>query len=113
MLTQLPGSKWSYEKAAHLLNRLGFGATPPQIEAAHGLGLEGVLREMIDAPIDADRVVAPEWAQPTNIQAMRMELKALPEGSPERKNHMREIQEKQAAQILDLRRWWLNRMLTA
>ncbi len=113
MLTQLPGSKWSYERVAHLLNRLGFGATPPEVEAAHSLGLEGILREMIDAPSDADRVAAPEWANPTNIQAMRMELKALPEGSPERKNKMREMQQQQGAQILDLRHWWLNRMLTS
>jgi uncharacterized protein (DUF1800 family) len=42
-----------------------------------------------------------------------MALQALKEGSPERKEKMREMQEMQAAQILDLRRWWLNRMTTA
>jgi uncharacterized protein (DUF1800 family) len=114
MLAPFPGSKWSYEKGAHLLNRIGFGATPSQIETAYRVGLDGILREMVDAPVDTDdRVAAPAWAHPINIQAMRVELNALKQDSPERQEKMRQMREKEAAQIVDLRRWWLDRMMTA
>ena len=39
MLTPLPASAWDLTKAAHLLNRAGFGGTPEEIEALHKVGL--------------------------------------------------------------------------
>ncbi len=113
MLTPLSGSNWSYEKAAHLLNRIGFGGTPQQIESAHGRGLDAILRELVDAREEPDREPPPKWAHPQNLKEIQMALQALKADSPERKEKMREMQEMQAAQILDLRRWWLNRMTTA
>jgi uncharacterized protein (DUF1800 family) len=113
VLTPLPGSKWNYEKAAHLLNRAAFGGTPAQIESAHGRGLDSILRELLDSPYERDHMVPPpEWAHPRNIRAIRMALQALKEDAPERKNQMREMREMEVAQALDLRRWWLNRMIT-
>jgi len=112
MLTAFLRSQWSYEKAAHLLNRIGFGGTPREIESAHRRGLDAILRQFIDAGDEPDKVSAPLWAHPQNLKEIRMFLQARKEDSPERKEKMREMQEMQAAQILDLRRWWLNRMAT-
>jgi uncharacterized protein (DUF1800 family) len=113
VLTPLSGSKWNYEKAAHLLNRIGFGGTPTQIESAHGRGLDAILRELVDAREEPDREPPPKWAHPQNVKEIRMALQALKEDAPERKEKMREMREMEAAQILDLRRWWLSRMMTA
>jgi uncharacterized protein (DUF1800 family) len=93
-------------------NRIGFGGTPAEIESVHGRGLDAILRELVDAPDEPDPPPPPKWAHPQNLQQARMALNALKEGSPERKDKMREMREMQAAQKLDLRRWWLDRMMT-
>ena len=67
----------------------------------------------MDSHDEPDKVPAPPWAHPQNLKEIRAALQALKEGSPERKEKMREMQEMQAAQILDLRYWWLKRMMTA
>jgi len=113
MLTPFLGSKWNYEKAAHLLNRIGFGATPTEIESVYARGLDAILRELVDSRDESDNPPAPGCAHPQNLKEIRMALQALKEGSPERKEKIREMQELQAAQTLDLRRWWLHRMATA
>ena len=113
MLTPLSGSNWNYGKAAHLLNRIGFGGTPTQIESAHARGLDAILRELVDAHEEPDREPPPKCAHPQNLKEIRMALQALKEDAPERKEKMREMREMEAAQILDLRRWWLSRMVTA
>src|SRR6516164_2922854 len=107
MLTPFPGSKWNYEKAAHLLNRIGFGATPTEIESVYARGLDAILRELVDSRDESDNAPAPGCAHPQNLKEIRMALQALKEGSRERKEKNREMQELQAAQTLDLRRWWL------
>ena len=113
MLTPFPGSTWNYGKAAHLLNRVGFGGTPTEIESVYAKGLDSVLRQLVDAPDEPNRVPAPAWAHPQNLKEILTALQALKDGSPERKEKMREMQEMQAAQIVDLRHWWLRRMVTA
>ena len=113
VLTPFQGSQWNYEKAAHLLNRIGFGGTPREVESVHAQGLDSILRQLIDTRDEPDKVAAPPWAHPQNLKEIRAALQALKEGSPERKEKMREMQEMQAAQILDLRQWWLERMMTA
>ncbi|MBV9671114.1 MAG: DUF1800 domain-containing protein [Acidobacteriales bacterium] len=113
VLTPFQGSQWNYEKAAHLLNRIGFGGTPADIESVHAQGLDAILRQLVDSRDEPDKVPAPPWAHPQNLKEIRAALQALKEGSPERKEKMREMQEMQAAQILDLRYWWLKRMMTA
>ena len=113
VLTPFQGSKWDYGKAAHLLNRLGFGGTPAQIESVHGQGLDAVLRQLVDVHDEPDRVPPPAWAHPENLKEIQTALQALKPDSAERKDKMRQMQETRAAQILDFRRWWLNRMKTA
>jgi uncharacterized protein (DUF1800 family) len=113
VLTPFQGSQWNYEKAAHLLSRIGFGGTPADIESVHTQGLDAILRQLVDSHDEPEKVPAPAWAHPQNLKEIRTALQALKEGSPERKEKMREMQEMQAAQILDLRYWWLKRMMTA
>jgi len=113
MLTPFQGSQWNYEKAAHLLNRIGFGGTPSEIESARAQGLDAILRQLVNSDDEPDKVPVPSWAHPQNLKEIRAALQALKEGSPERKERMREMQEMQAAQTLELRHWWLKRMMTA
>jgi uncharacterized protein (DUF1800 family) len=107
----LPSRQWNEETAAHLLNRAGFGATPAEVETARKKGLAATVQSLVDPAADAGEVAPPSWAKPRNIREMRMEARAQPDVPGERKEKMRDLRKMEGEQILDLRRWWLERMM--
>ena len=111
MLTPLPAQKWNDEMAAHLLNRAAFGGTPAEIEASRKKGLAAAVRELVDFGSDATNVPPPSWAHPRNIRQMRMKMRGAKADSSERKEKKREIRMMEGEEIVDLRRWWLDRMM--
>ncbi|HEY2615074.1 MAG TPA: DUF1800 domain-containing protein [Chthoniobacterales bacterium] len=112
MLTPLPPANWDDAKSAHLLNRAAFGGTPEEIAAAREKGLTKVLRELLDATPDAIPVPAAAWSQPRDIRAVRMAIRAEKNEPGARKEKQREFRQMEGESILDLRRWWLDRMMT-
>jgi len=113
VLSPLPRLKWSRDKAAHLLNRAGFGGTPSEIDAAYARGLAATLSQLVDFDNAAARVPPPVWAHPRNIREARMELQSKRDQPEERKEQLREIQMTENNNILDLRQWWLDRMMNS
>ena len=111
VLTPLPTQKWNNETAAHLLNRAAFGGTPAEIESAQKKGLNGALRDLVDVSSDAATVPSPTWAQPHNIRAQRMEIKAAKDRGENFQEKARQIRMMEGQNILDLRHWWLDRMM--
>jgi uncharacterized protein (DUF1800 family) len=111
MLTPLPDSKWNDATAAHLLNRAGFGGTPDEIERNRQKGLTGAVRDLVDVKPDAANVPPPAWAHPRNIRAQRMEIKAAKDRDENFQTKVREVRMMEGDEMIDLRRWWLDRML--
>jgi uncharacterized protein (DUF1800 family) len=111
VLTPLADSKWNAAATAHLLNRAGFGGTPDEIERTRQKGLTAALREFVEVKSDAANVPPPAWARPRDIRAQRMEIKAAKEHGENFQNKVRQIQMMEGDEIVDLRRWWLDRML--
>jgi uncharacterized protein (DUF1800 family) len=110
MLSPLPASKWDYEKAAHLLNRAGFGGTPSQIEELVQLGLEKSVASLVNFESEPEGEATPDWAKPdpTRLEKFRVMQQTEPE---KRKELQREEQKKQRERLLELRHWWLERMV--
>lgn len=108
MLTPLEAKQWDVTKAAHLLNRAGFGGTPEQIDALYKAGFDGAVRSILNGPDDAQQFPKPDAVAPVNYLAMRMELRDLPE--EERKKKFQEMQKQNRGTMLDLIAWWINRM---
>lgn len=109
MLIQLPASQWNEKTAAHLLNRAGFGGTPAEIEAFRQRGLPAAVRDLVEVPPEATKPPPPAWAQPRNIRELRTSARA--EDDPARRQEkMRALRMMEGENILDLRRWWLERM---
>jgi uncharacterized protein (DUF1800 family) len=110
MLTPLSDSRWNEATAAHLLNRAGFGGTPDEIEQARQKGLTAVVRQLVDLKSDAANLPPPLWARPRNIRAQRMEIKAAKDRGENFQNKVRQVRMMEGDEIVDLRRWWLDRM---
>jgi uncharacterized protein (DUF1800 family) len=111
MLTPLPDSRWNDTTAAHLLSRAGFGGTPDEIERTRQRGLAAAVREFVDVKSDAANVTPPAWAHPQNIRAQRMEIKAARDRGENFQSKIREVRMIEGDEMIDLRRWWLDRML--
>ena len=111
MLTPLSPSKWTESTAAHLLNRASFGGTPDEIEAARKKGLSPAVRDLVDVGSETANVAPPAWARPRNIREQRMEIKAAKDRGENFQEKARAVRMMEDANILDLRRWWLERMM--
>jgi uncharacterized protein (DUF1800 family) len=109
MLKALPGSKWSYTTAAHLLNRAGFGGPPEEIAKLVSLGPDAAVAHFVDYEKVPDSTPDPDWAKPDPDRAKKLrEARQLSE--EERRRRFREIQRADRQHMIELRGWWLERM---
>lgn len=109
MLKPLADSRWGHPAAAHLLNRAGFGGTPPEIESLAAMGLEQAVSHLVDYEKTPDPTPDPEWAKPDPARAQRF-LQARRATAEVRRQLQREEQQQQRQRIVELRHWWLQRM---
>ena len=108
MLPAFNPKQWDLAKAAHLLNRAGFGGTPDEIKAFHALGFEQAVEQVLHGPDDAAQFPKPDWAAPRDVIGMRRAARDLPE--EERKMKMRDVQKEERSHVVDLVHWWVERM---
>ncbi|HUD82013.1 MAG TPA: DUF1800 domain-containing protein [Candidatus Saccharimonadales bacterium] len=111
MLKPLDKDKWSFEMAAHLLNRAGFGGPPSQIQKLADLTHDAAISSLLDYDNIYDATVNPDWAHPNpdEIKQLREALKAA--ATPEEKRQIQQAANKvRQTRFLELRGWWLQRM---
>lgn len=109
MIPPLPEHQWDRTKAAHLLNRAGFGGTPARIDGLFAMGLRKGVESFLHAGDDGELFPLPVMVEPPlRFQYKRREKEAASEDA--RKEIRRELGEADRLSMLDLRLWWLNRM---
>ena len=109
MLKPIDKSSWDFAKAAHLLNRAGFGGTPEEIEKLVSLGPEKAVWSLVAYEQTADPGRNPEWAKPDPGQAARqLALRGM--DPDQRKAMQQEEQRTERERLLELKHWWLDRM---
>jgi uncharacterized protein (DUF1800 family) len=122
MLTPLSFAEWDRAKAAHLLNRAGFGGPPEQVDALARGGLDAALAQLVDGPITPPAVPPPAWAQPRNLMELRAKIQDAMAAAPAGDENARNMARQQIARaerrtqddhMLDLGVWWLDRMRQA
>ena len=122
MLAPISPTQWDRVKAAHLLNRTGFGGPPEQIDALAQGGMDAALRQLVDGPAVAVQAQPPPWAQPRDLTAIREQMMdavmAAPAGDENARRMARQevfkTQRKaQYQNLVDLGAWWLGRMRDA
>jgi uncharacterized protein (DUF1800 family) len=108
-LSPLKASAWDYAKAAHLLNRAGFGEDPGEVEALFRLGPAGAVDFLLDAPDDDALFPRPAWAYPRDIALLNRERKAATDDEM-RMMLRKEEQKRDRDNLADLVAWWMLRM---
>lgn len=112
MLEPIASGQWDNVKAAHLLNRAGFGGPPAAIQKLADLGPSDALSSLLDYEKILDATTAPDWAKP-DPDAAREFRQAIKNATPEEKKKLqREKNQQEQREMLDLRGWWLQRMAT-
>jgi uncharacterized protein (DUF1800 family) len=111
MLTPLPAAGWNFKTAAHLLNRSGFGGLPEEIEAAREAGLEAVVEQLLHPPDEPEKAAVGTWTHPDNLRSELTEVRGLKADPEKAKEKRREVRIETRDELLDLRTWWLERML--
>lgn len=110
MLKPISSSQWDYSKAAHLLNRAGFGGPPAEIQKLADLGPDKAVARLLDYENIADTTVAPDWARPNPGEIRKFREAIRKAGPEERRQIQREQQQLDQRRMLELRGWWLQRM---
>ena len=103
---------WDKRKAAHLLQRAGFGGKPDEIESVVKKGFDLAVDDLLNYQKVPEDFPDPQWATEETLQEMlakRKELRGLSE--EERKKKMMELRRQQRENLEDLQIWWLKRMI--
>src|SRR5271154_3384256 len=110
MLEPLPGSQWTTETAAHLMNRAGFGGSPQDIENLRQMGPDRAVSWFVDYERIPDPTPSPDWAHPDpDLLARREAIQRA--ADPETRKQLQQRQNIiDNTQIADLRYWWIRRM---
>ncbi len=134
-LSTVPSSSWNYDKAAHLLERAGFGGTPEQISALVALGPQQAVRQLVHfedvdnshlqpfdhsgihdpglEPFPPSRPATTELAKATG-EALGIKVK--PEGNRRLQPVVNKFFYWLRASVLETNRvsyWWANRMVNS
>lgn len=109
MLQPLSENDWDRDKAAHLLNRAGFGGTPKEIDALLKLGPFKAVSSFLEASEDTELFPVPTLLDPAARIEWRKREKAA--ANDQGRNAVRRrLNEADRLSMFGLRVWWLNRM---
>ncbi len=108
MLEPIAKSDWTPVRAAHLLNRAGFGGTPAEVDRIYQMGP----RKAVDHFVDFDKIKS-DFPAPAFVADGPPELpgrgfKKIPR--EERQKKIRELRRENVRALVALRGWWLERM---
>lgn len=109
MFSPLPQKLWDRTRAAHLLNRAGFGGTPVEIEKLHAMGPSGAVDFFLKATEDDELFPPPTLLEPPARFKIEQRRKAAVT-EEEKQIARKEVADAERASMLDLRLWWLNRI---
>jgi uncharacterized protein (DUF1800 family) len=107
---------WNWERAAHLLNRAGFGGTAEEIQLAVDEGMEKTVDRLLDfpdAPADEQSETdIPDLSEVEGYARNYRDLVKMMAGKNEEERRMlrQELMRKNREAVAATVAWWLNRM---
>ena len=110
MLSELSKEKWTYDTAALLAARAGFGESPSRLEQWTQQGMEATIQELLHPATD-DTSTLPSCAAPNQFAELRERVKQAT-APDEKKQVRRALRQATNEQLYELINWWTQRMLT-
>ena len=104
---------WNVRLAAHLLRRAGFGGTPADIERAASHSMNGAVDALVHFPSTDALPQPPQLFDP---RAMLRDMLfagqiSLKPDDTQKREIGKQIRQGERRSLIDLQRWWLNRMI--
>lgn len=102
---------WDYAKAAHLLNRAGFGGRPEEVERLVTLGPEGAVDELLNYDRIPEEVTAVDFS--ALYQLYEEAVRLAQSGADQNTRFALQVRINRALQekFQEVRAWWVARML--
>ena len=108
LLDPISPEAWDFGKAAHLLNRAGFGGALEDAEQLARLSPQRAVERFVN--FEETAFPLPDWIGPDSDKRKQIgRMRMLPED--ERKAIGREFRQEQREHMGGLRQWWINRMV--
>lgn len=108
----IPPNQFGTYQASHLLWRAGFGCTWEEAEKLAKLGLAGAIESLVNLPT-APKTDAPSSCMRPPGETERELREKVGSLSETQRNKLRQERERdEREKLVELRFWWLNRMLT-
>jgi uncharacterized protein (DUF1800 family) len=106
---------WNARLAAHLLRRAAFGGTQPEVQRLAGMPMNAAVDSLVNFSPAAGPASPPPLYDPRQaiLQKFGGALRALMADDMARREFGKEVRRNERKSVLDLQRWWLNRMLTS
>ena len=107
-LKPLAPDKWDYTKARHLLVRAGFGGTPQEVEKLHAMGLYKAVDHLVEFYRQPANGSSLDLTPPLSVDPLRSKMRQTATGNRAVGLDPRSVE---ANQLVQVRRWWLQRMV--
>jgi uncharacterized protein (DUF1800 family) len=104
-------NRWDRAKAAHLLNRAGFGGRPDEVDRVARLGMDVAVDELIDFRRYPENLAAPDF---TNLRSLWEAYAQLVQArAPQRERFEANVAALRAdnQKMQEVREWWVTRMI--
>jgi len=108
MLNPLASGSWNYDAAAHLAQRASFGEPPAELEKWVNQGFDSTLEHLLHTPPPG--ATPPDWAYPTRDEDILPRIRIAETTPEDRAQLQRQLNERKAAQMVELVSWWTQRM---
>lgn len=107
----IASSPWDRAKAAHLLNRAGFGGRPDEIDRVSRLGMDAAVDELLDYDRIAENVAPPDFASLRTLWDTVARLRQ--QNAPQRQRFEALViaQRGDNQKLQEVREWWVTRMI--
>lgn len=102
---------WDYAKAAHLLNRAGFGGRPEEVERLVALGAEGAVDELLNYNRIPEEVAGVDFSA---LYQLYEEAARLVQSGADQNTRLalaNRINRARREKFQEVREWWVGRML--
>lgn len=111
-MNQITTSDWTVARAAHLLNRAGFGGSPREINELYAMGLHGAVDYLVDYESMEAGIEPPAFTRESIPDLPdRREMRGA--DAEKRRELQRQRRRTNQAWINQLRGWWFERMRTS